>query len=133
MPPCSFVFIITGFRDGILALRGLNKTFYHQTVSTEQIEEYLAKKLGLDLTTFFDQYLRDIALPVFEYKLEDKVLKYRWSNCQDKFAMPIKVKVGEKWQWLMPSQTWTTHLLPEAGVNVVDVDKNFYVKVQKVD
>lgn len=39
-------------------LRGLNKTFYHQTVTTAQIEAYITKKSGLKLNKIFDQYLR---------------------------------------------------------------------------
>ena len=48
-------------------LRGLNKEFYHQTVTTKQIEEYLSKKTKIDLTAFFNQYLRDVRIPKLEY------------------------------------------------------------------
>ncbi|HQK39559.1 MAG TPA: M1 family metallopeptidase, partial [Flavobacterium alvei] len=49
-------------------LRGLNSTFYHQTVTTKQIEDYLSKAVGLDLNPFLNQYLRAIRIPTFEYK-----------------------------------------------------------------
>jgi len=52
-------------------LRGLNEEFYHQTVKTEQIEDYISDKCGLDLQSFFHQYLRDTRIPVFEYALLD--------------------------------------------------------------
>ena len=39
-------------------LRGLNKDFYHQTVNTKQIEDYISEKANLDLSSVFDQYLR---------------------------------------------------------------------------
>lgn len=32
-------------------LRGLNKDFYHQTVTTEQIEKYISEKSGIDFST----------------------------------------------------------------------------------
>ena len=54
-----------------LLLRGLNKTFYHQTVTTQEIENYISEFLGLDLTAFFDQYLRDVRIPNFEYYIDD--------------------------------------------------------------
>ena len=41
-------------------LRGLNTTFYHQTVTTKEIEEYLSKTSQINLTAFFNQYLRDV-------------------------------------------------------------------------
>nr|WP_285010739.1 M1 family metallopeptidase [Pedobacter sp. ELA7] len=46
-------------------LRGLNKTFYHQTVTTQQIEEYISRESGLDLKALFDQYLRQAAPPEY--------------------------------------------------------------------
>ncbi|GAB3818525.1 hypothetical protein GCM10028895_15890 [Pontibacter rugosus] len=33
-------------------LRGLNKDFYHQTVTTQQIEDYLSQKVGRNLTPY---------------------------------------------------------------------------------
>ena len=39
-------------------LRGLNKEFYHKTVTTKQIEEYISQRTNKDLTAFFEQYLR---------------------------------------------------------------------------
>jgi aminopeptidase N len=41
-------------------LRGMNGDFYHQVVTGEQIENYLSEKTGLNLTSIFDQYLRDL-------------------------------------------------------------------------
>ncbi len=48
-------------------LRGLNKDFYHQVVKGSQIENYMIDKTGMKLKPFFDQYLRDVRIPVFEY------------------------------------------------------------------
>ncbi|MEO5789475.1 M1 family metallopeptidase, partial [Gelidibacter sp.] len=59
-------------------LRGLNETFYHQTVTTKQIEDYFSKTSGLDLKAFFNQYLRYSNIPTLEYSIKDKQLKYRW-------------------------------------------------------
>ena len=55
-------------------LRGLNSTFYHQTVTTEQIENYISQQSGIDLTEFFNQYLRTTKIPTLEYshKKEDQ-------------------------------------------------------------
>jgi aminopeptidase N len=49
-------------------LRGL-KHFYHQTVTTKQIEDYLSSTVGIDLV-FFHQYLRDTRVPTLEYYLK---------------------------------------------------------------
>jgi len=109
-------------------LRGLNSTFYHQTVTTKQIEDYLSQEVGLDLAPFFDQYLRDIRIPNFEYKFKDNNLSYRWTNCVPGFTIPVKVTLNGKEQWLKPQAEWTN--LPQTAKALkVEVDKDFYVNV----
>jgi aminopeptidase N len=46
-------------------LRGLNTTFYHQTVTTQQIEDYMTKFSGIQLKPLFDLYLRSTQPPTF--------------------------------------------------------------------
>jgi len=109
-------------------LRGMNSTFYHQTVTTKQIEDFLSKAVGLDLTPFFNQYLRDIRIPTFEYKFQDNKLEYRWTNCVSGFNIPVKVTLNGKEQWLKPQVEWT--VLPQIAKDLkVEVDKDFYVNV----
>jgi aminopeptidase N len=111
-------------------LRGLNSTFYHQTVTTKQIEDFLSKNVGLDLAPFFDQYLRDIRIPTLEYKFKDNTLTYRWTNCVSGFNIPVKVTLNGKEQWLKPQAEWTN--LPQTAKDLkVEVDKDFYVNILK--
>ena len=112
-------------------LRGLNKTFYHQTVSTEQIENYLSKETGIDLTAFFNQYLRTIKIPTLEYSIKNKELKYRWINIVADFDMPVKITLNDKEQWLYPTKTWKTLSL-ESKNSTFKVDPNFYIEVSKI-
>lgn len=107
-------------------LRGLNKEFYHQTVTTKQVEDYIAKSLNLNLTGFFDQYLRDSRIPVFEYFVRDGVLTYHWSNCNRTFDMPVKVYINGKEKVLKTTATPSTEKLETKEATVV-VDKNYYV------
>jgi len=109
-------------------LRGLNSTFYHQTVTTKQIEDFLSKAIGLDLAPFFDQYLRDIRIPTFEYKVQVNSLEYRWTNCVPGFNMPVKVTVNGKEQWLKPQTEWIIMLKTPKDLKL-EVDKDFYVNV----
>ena len=37
-------------------LRGLNKEFYHKTVTTKEIENYISKSMNVDLSKVFNQY-----------------------------------------------------------------------------
>ncbi len=108
-------------------LRGLNKDFYHQTVSSLQIEKYLEETYGKPLGAFFDQYLRDTSIPTFTYRVINTILLYKWENTNNKFEMPVKVYINGEPEWLQPSPTQFKSLqnLPE---NVeITVDPNFYV------
>ena len=111
-------------------LRGLNKTFYHQTVTTQQIENYLSQKSGIDLTAFFNQYLRDIRIPTLEYEIYNKELKYRWTNIVDEFDMPIQVTINNEEQWIQPTKNWQTKTINSNESSIV-VNQNFYVNTLK--
>ena len=110
-------------------LRGLNKTFYHQTVTTEEIENYISKTSGIDLTAFFNQYLRDARIPTFEYSIESKQLKYRWINVVEGFEMPIQVEISGNALLLFPKTDWTTLKVKE---NDLKINVDFYVKSIKI-
>jgi aminopeptidase N len=112
-------------------LRGLNRTFYHQTVTTEQIENYLSEQTGIDLTAFFNQYLRTSDIPTLEYKIEKKELKYRWTHIVDNFDMPVQITINNEEQWLFPTPEWKTMLL-NSNKTVLKVDRDFYVNVTKL-
>jgi aminopeptidase N len=111
-------------------LRGLNKDFYHQTVTTAQIENYMAEKSGLELQIVFDQYLRTTMIPAFEYKMEANGLQYRYTNVIDGFTMPIRVLVDSKKVWLKPTAAWKT-ASDYKNAETIEVDSNFYVSTKK--
>ncbi len=112
-------------------LRGLNSTFYHQTVTTQQIENYLSEQSGLELDFIFDQYLRDIRIPILEYSIKERQLEYKWTNTIDHFKMPIQITVDGKPQWITPETTSKTLKLPTKASGI-EVDDNFYVNVKKI-
>lgn len=110
-------------------LRGLNQEFFHQTVETAQIEQYISKHAGRDLSKVFDQYLRTTQIPQLEYTLRRGKLKYRWTQCIAGFDMPIKVSVDQQpMQMLYPTTAWQT--LKVAGKRL-EIDDNFYVQSPK--
>ncbi|WP_121355109.1 M1 family metallopeptidase [Flavisolibacter nicotianae] len=108
-------------------LRGLNETFYHQTVTTKQVEDYISQKSGRDLRNVFDQYLRTTKVPTLEYKRSGKTVRYRWANAIKGFDMPVRLTNGDL---IGPTENWKTLTLP----NTVqfDVDKNFYINLRKL-
>ena len=111
-------------------LRGLNKDFYHKTVDTRDVENYITTKSGIDFSKVFDQYLRTTKIPNFEYAVTDNSIKYRFSNCNDNFSMPIYFGKDRKFS-LTPTINWQEATLPD-GISVNDLDKNYYLKTVDV-
>jgi len=118
-------------------LRGLNKTFYHQTVYSSQIENYISRQTGYDYSKVFDQYLRTTQVPVLEYYFanDKKTVFYRWTNCVNGFNLPLVLKNKEARLKITPSGDWentplkgeqTSLLTPEA------IEKMYYIKATEV-
>ena len=108
-------------------LRGLNKDFYHQTVTTKQIEYYISSKSGINFSKIFDQYLRTTQIPTLEYSQDGNTFKYRWTNTVDGFDLPIRINGTET---ISPSKEWKTITLKDSSE--VKFDENYYVKYQKM-
>ncbi len=112
-----------------LILRGLNKEFYHQTVSTEQVESYISTQVGLNLGKVFDQYLRDTRIPIFEYYQQGGEIQYRWTNAVKDFDMPVDVMFNGKAIRLPAKTAWQK--LEVSVPQALVVDPDYYVGVLK--
>jgi len=115
-----------------LILRKMNADFYHQTVTTKQIEDFLSKETGFELNPFFNQYLRTIKIPTLEHTVENNTLKYRWTNTVANFEMPLKTTINGEEKWIYPTSTWKNLALTSAGTSFL-IDENFYVFTKKVN
>lgn len=112
-------------------LRGLNKEFYHQTVTTQQVEDYISQAFGTDLKPIFDQYLRDERIPVFEYYYSDnQTLNYRWISCLPSFTMPLDVEIGGEKQRIQPKTSWTQ--LQVKNQADLKIDPDYYVGLSQM-
>lgn len=112
-------------------LRGMNEKFYHQTVTTKEIEDYISQMSGIDLTEFFDQYLRTTMIPTLEYKIKGNEITYRWTNIVDKFDMPVKI--ADSQTWLFPTAKWKTEKLKDGLEKNFKIDRNFYINTIRKD
>jgi len=118
-------------------LRGLNKTFYHKTVTSREVENFINKQSRVDFTKVFDQYLRNTAIPVLEYKITGHSIQFRYTNCIKGFNLPVKVKLGEaanQTRWLKPTSNWQTLQLADwyDGQSFI-ADPNFYINTKKLE
>ncbi|HEY6082791.1 MAG TPA: M1 family metallopeptidase, partial [Chitinophagaceae bacterium] len=115
-------------------LRGLNKTFWHQTVTGKQIENYISATSHRDLSRVFAQYLTTTKIPVLEYKIKGNRLSYRWSNVVPGFNMPVKVTLANnKYRFIKPAETWKILPVHLSSPGDFKADDNFYIELKKVD
>ncbi|WP_428068973.1 M1 family metallopeptidase [Chryseobacterium gambrini] len=107
-------------------LRGINKDFYHQTVTTEQIENYISKKSGIDFSSVFNQYLRTTKIPTLEYSQKGEELKFRYTNVVKNLKLPIIVDGIT----INPTEQWQTVKLKKG--TPVQFNENYYIDYKKV-
>jgi len=112
-------------------LRGLNKDFYHQTVNSADVEAYISKKAAFNYSRVFDQYLRTVQIPVFEYKISNGKLSYRYTNCVKGFNLPLSLKNGKHTLRIVPNEAWQTHNLKAGEKELFSndaIEKMYYLK-----
>ncbi len=110
-------------------MRELNATFFHQTVTTVQVEGFINEFLGRDFSKVFDQYLRTTEIPELQFRDLEQGFEYRWAGAVPGFNMPVRLADG---RWLEPISTWQTSTHPMDDADKWKVDKNFYVGVKLV-
>ncbi len=101
-------------------LRKMNETFHHQTVTTEQIEQFLNTELKYDCSKLFDRYLRNKYPPILHVKKTRKGFLYYWIQCEKDFNMELIVD-GKKLACSTKKALYKTN---EPKFNI---DKNLYI------
>lgn len=117
------------FRD---ILRGLNKDFYHQTVTTKQIEDYISQKSKRDFSKVFDQYLRNTQIPQLEYYYKGKKLFYRYTNAVPGFDLQINATDKGKLILSPVTDKWKSIDVKGKPVNAAYIERMFYITTKEV-
>lgn len=118
-------------------LRGLNKIFYHQTVTTKQIEDYISKKSGFNYSKIFDQYLRTTQIPILEYTVDSSknAVTCRWINCVNGFDLPLSLFSNTQSLKLYPEQKWKTTKLKGDEIKLVNpslIERLYYIRINQI-
>src|SRR3569833_2283985 len=111
-------------------LRGLNKTFYHKTVTYDDIVIYVSDQSGTNLKPVFDQYLHYRNLPLLEFMVNRQgTLAVRWQSNVKGFDMPVRVRVkGGEYQFIKPTGRFTPVTIEGATKDNIEVDTfNYYI------
>lgn len=118
-------------------LRGLNKKFWHKTVTTKDIEEYISKQAGFNFQHVLNQYIRTIDIPVFEYSINEQKnqLNYKYNNCIAEFNLPLWLSFDAKQIQLKPTTQWQTlsfkdKLSVEKAISLLNFQ--YYINVQVI-
>ena len=109
-----------------MALREMNKRFYHKITTSAEVEKFWSEKVGKDLTALFNQYLRETQVPTLEFKREGNKLKYRWSDCLSNFNTPVRIELNNQKIWVSPITSWKEYK-SKNKIESITIDKNFYV------
>jgi aminopeptidase N len=114
-------------------LRGLNKTFYHKTVTYDDVTGYISKESGIDFTTFFDQYLHRSTLPVLVFTTYSGTLYCHFTSSVPGLNMPVRMKVkGGEYKFINVSDSPSQVKLDGVTEDNVEVDTfNYYLGILK--
>jgi len=120
-------------------LIGLNTQFYHQTVTTEQVENYISLRANFGFQKVFDQYLRTTQIPVlsYHYNEKEKIFTYEWKDCVSGFNLPLHFDyLGKKYSLLPMDYQPQQRLIKEANFNVQDfvktIESQYYIRLAQV-
>lgn len=119
-------------------LQNMNQEFYHKTVTTSEIENFISHSAGFDYSKVFDQYLRNTNIPVLElsYQKEKGKLFYRWSNCVDGFNLSLSIKTDkEKFKIAPKDKVWNAIAInsEDAGFfTPAAIEFKYYIKVKEL-
>jgi aminopeptidase N len=110
------------------ALTLMNKTFYHKTTTSTEVELFWTIQTGMDLTALFEQYLRTTQIPTFEVKRSRTSgrIMYRWKDCIPSYNLPVGVFIDGKKSLIKPRVDWQT-IKETSDANNIKPDPNFYV------
>lgn len=113
-------------------IRAINQKFYHQTIYSQQLEEFCSNYFKRDFSKYFDQYLRFPSIPIFEYTLTDNKLKFRLVADVKNLEIPIKLNSPNK--WINATTGWQEiKLKVNEMLKPLSVDANFLIDVRRVD
>ncbi len=111
-------------------LVGLNDTFRHSTVTTQQIEEYIINKSKYDLKSTFNQYLRTADVPILEWEKKGDALWFRWTNCLIEFNMPVELNSTRTNIKIFPTTDWN-YIEINPSEKRWAIDENYFAGFKK--
>jgi aminopeptidase N len=117
-------------------LRGFQSKYRYQTVSAEDVFNYVNERTGKDYNYFFNQYLKFARIPQLEvyltYKGDSTWANYRWVADVEDFRMPVRVTTSPgKFAFIYPTTTWQRMSIGNVQPKEFKLDdERFYVNLK---
>ena len=118
-------------------IKSISEDFKFKVIDGVDILKYIKSKVNLDLDSFFDQYLYNSKIPIFEYKIHKEgreyVLVYRWEAIEN-FNMKLFINNGQNNTWIYPESKWKEFSLGNIDIKSFNIrDDLFYIDVKKIN
>ena len=118
-------------------IKGISEDFKYKVIDGVDILDYIKNKVKIDLKTFFEQYLYNRKIPIFEYKIQKEgrefVLLYRWNAIKD-FNMKLFINDGQKNILIHPESQWKEFSLGNIDIKSFNIrDDLFYIDIKKIN
>ncbi|GAA4319398.1 M1 family metallopeptidase [Pontixanthobacter gangjinensis] len=111
-------------------LKDYTNTYKHQTITTQDTENFFNEATEVDLEPVFDQYLRHAALPVLQLRQADDQILYRWKADVVGFEMPVDVIIDEEEIRLNATSEWKSYETGEELDELKVNDLEFYIETE---
>lgn len=116
----------------------MGQVYYHKTVTTTEVEQFMNAKLDTDFSTVFTQYLRTTQVPELEFYTKKGKIYFRYTNCVKGFNLPLTLSipgVENKTIRITPKESWQnvkTFDKSELYFNKENIEKMYYLKVKNI-
>ncbi|MGQ2984527.1 M1 family metallopeptidase [Flavobacterium sp.] len=110
-----------------------SETYKKKVIDTQTVVDFFNTETGMELTPFFNQYLRYKSPPILQLKLNAGKLNYRWQTDEANFKLPVGITANGKEVRLNATNDWQSVATEAADLKDVILQKQkYYVKVQKL-
>jgi len=110
------------------------ETFQYKIIETNDVVQFFSQESGLNLTPFFDEYLKNKDLPVLEYKIKKGTLSYRWKANESLFKMPFEYSSSGTTVRLDATTTWQEEPIKVGDASKFEIEtEKFLLKSKKVE
>ena len=119
-------------------LKSLHEEHQISHLNTQDIIQFISKKSGENLNSFFEQYLYHPKPPTLLYRINENKrkcrLEYKWDTNVKDFNMSVKLGKGKKMTRIFPEDEWQSMSLKGLDKSNLDIRTDlFYIKTKKVE